>query len=295
MKRPVLATLTALAVLGLSSAYAQDGTITIGESVFPESITSTPHGDLLIGSFTQGTVFRVPAGTTQAEPWVTGIGPTVVGVFAHQDTVYVCSNGAFGSNQAALKTFDLATAEETGSYDFPEGGFCSDIAVSPSGEVYVSHLNFAEGGDGRVLRLTSEGLEVVLADPAIRGIDGIAFMGDTLIANDLLTGALYRIELAAAPVSYTPLTLSEPLSGPDGMRTTQDGTALLIVEQYGNRLVSVTVEGDTAQVTEIAGDLEGPAGVAQIGDTAYVVEARFSDMRTEGTLAPFVVRSVTLP
>ena len=110
-----------------AAAYAQSTEITLGQGIFPESIASTAAGDLLVGSFTQGTVFRVPAGTSAAEPWITGIGPIITGVFAHNDTVYVCSNGEFGSNKAALKKFDLATAKETGSYDFPDGGFCSDM------------------------------------------------------------------------------------------------------------------------------------------------------------------------
>jgi len=295
MRKSEIAAGVMLACFVATPAVAQDAAITIGENVFPESIASTSEGDLLIGSFTQGTVFRVASGTETAEPWITGIGPVITGVFAHEDTAYVCSNGEFGSNRATLKTYDLATAEETGSYDFPDGGFCSDIAVTPDGTVYVTHLNFAEGGDGRVLRLTDSGLEVVLADPAIRSIDGIAFLGDSLIANDLMTGDLYRIELGEEPVTYTTLTLSEPLDGPDGMRTTEDGSALLVVEQYANRLVSVTIDGDDAEVTEIATGFEGPAGVAQIGDTAYVVEARFDQMRSEEELEPFVVRSVALP
>lgn len=276
------------------AALAQGTEITLGEKIFPESIASTPAGDLLVGSFTQGTVFRVPAGTSVPEPWITGVGPIVTGVFAHGDTVYVCSNGEFGSNKAALKTFDLATAKETGSYDFPDGGFCSDIAVAPDGTVYVSHLNFVPDGAGRLLRLTDGGLEVVLADKAIAGIDGIAFLGDRLIANNLLTGELLSVDLAAQPATFKPLALSAPMAGPDGMRTTEDGSALLIVEQYGNRLVSVTVDGDAATVTEVAAGLNGPAGVAQIGDTAYIVEAAFAAMQAGTDPGIFKVKSIPL-
>jgi sugar lactone lactonase YvrE len=275
-----------------SAALGQSTEITLGQGIFPESIASTPAGDLLVGSFTQGTVFRIAAGTTAAEPWITGIGPIITGVFAHGDTVYVCSNGEFGSNKAALKTFDLATAKETGSYDFPDGGFCSDIAVAPDGTVYVSHLNFVPDGAGRLLRLTDGKLEVVLADKAIAGIDGIAFLGDRLIANNLLTGELLSVDLAAA--TFKPLTLSAPMAGPDGMRTTEDGSALLVVEQYGNRLVSVTVDGDAATVTEVAAGLNGPAGVAQIGGTAYVVEANFAAMQAGTDPGVFAVKQIPL-
>lgn len=273
---------TAFSLMLGGAVAAQDQAITIGKGVYPESIAATDTGDLLIGSFAQGTVYRVKAGTDAAEPWITGIGPVVVGVFAHGNAAYVCSNGEFTALKPTLKVFDLDTAEETASYDFPDGGFCSDITVAPDGTVYVSDLQFTEGQSGRVLRLADGALEVVLADPAIRGIDGLAFVGDTLIANDLFTGALYRIDTTAEPATYTALTLSEPLAGPDGMRTTEDGTGLLIVEQYGNRLVRATIDGDTAEITEIATGLNGPAGVAQIGDKAYVVEAHFAEMQQQG-------------
>lgn len=275
-----------------AAAFAQSSEITLGQAIFPESITSTASGDLLVGSFTQGTVFRVAAGTNAAEPWITGIGPIITGVFAHGDTVYVCSNGEFGSNKAALKTFDLATAKETGSYDFPDGGFCSDIAVAPDGTVYVSHLNFVPDGAGRLLRVKDGALEVVLADKAIAGIDGIAFLGDRLIANNLMTGELLSVDTAAA--TFKPLTLSAPMAGPDGMRTTEDGSALLIVEQYGNKLVSVTVDGNAATVTEVAAGLNGPAGVAQIGNTAYVVEAQFAAMQAGTDPGIFTVKQIPL-
>lgn len=275
-------------------ANAQDNGIPLGTGVFPESIASTPGGDLLVGSVMLGTVYRVPAGTTTATPWITGIGPTVIGVFAHGETAYVCSNGPFGTTDAALKTFDLESGAETGSFPFPDGGFCSDIAVAPDGTAYVTHLQFVDGQPGRLLRLKDGALEVVLADPGIRGVDGIAFLGDRLILNDLFTGALYEVDLGSQPVTYAALTLSAPLMGPDGMRTSEDGTALLITEQYGNRLVSVTLDGTAATVTPIATDLVGPSGVAQVGTTAYVVEPHFAEMQKGEDPGPFSIRLVPL-
>ena len=287
--------MTAGAALSASTAtFAQETGIPLGTGVYPESIAATPGGDLLVGSAMQGTVYRVTAGTTTATPWITGIGPTIIGVFAHGDTAYVCSNGPFGTTDAALKTYDLASGTETGSYPFPDGGFCSDIAVAPDGTVYVTHLQFVEGQAGRLLRLKDGALEVVLSDPAIRGVDGIAFLGDRLILNDLFTGALYEVNLGNEAATYAALTLSEPLKGPDGMRTSEDGRSLLITEQYGNRLVSVTLDGNAAKVTPIATDLVGPSGVAQVGTTAYVVEPHFAEMQKGEDPGPFSIRLVPL-
>src|SRR5690606_26367425 len=102
--RTLLAPLAATTALLLAvPAIAQPAEIVIGTGIFPESIAATPDGALLIGSFTQGTVFRVAPGAITAEPWLTGLGPIITGVFAAGETAYVCSNGAFGSNEATLK------------------------------------------------------------------------------------------------------------------------------------------------------------------------------------------------
>lgn len=284
-----------LGVLTAGQVTAQD--INIAAGVHPENIASAQDGSLLISSITQGIVYRVAPGATSAEPWITDIGPTVTGVFANGNDVYVCSNAPFNSGeQGYFKVYDLATGEETASYDFPAGGLCSDAAAAPDGTIYVTQLGAAPG---RLFRLNDDGLEEVLVDDAVAGLDGLAFIGDTLYANNLNTGELYRINLDADPVTFTPLTLSQPLERPDGMRTTEDGQSLLIAEAQGNRIVQVSIDGDAAEVTEIVGDLDGgPTGVAQIGDTVYVVEGHFYALSPDADrTAPemFTVRPFALP
>ena len=60
------------------------------------------------------------------------------------------------------------------------------------------------------------------------------------------------------------------------------------------REAQVTVDGDDATVTELAGGFMGPAGVAQIGDTAYVVEARFGAMQAGEDPGTFTVKTIDL-
>jgi hypothetical protein len=108
----------AAAALLAGPAFAQSE-VALPDMFFPENIASTEDGALLIGSISQSAVYRIAPGATVAEPWITeGLGATVTGVYAEGDTAYICSNGAFGSGVAALKTFDLATAEETGTSIF---------------------------------------------------------------------------------------------------------------------------------------------------------------------------------
>lgn len=280
---------------GLASAQnAAD--IVLGEGFHPESIAATPDGGLLIGSVTLNSVYRAAPGATTAEPWITtGLieGGLVLGVFAAGDTAYVCADGPFGSNVAFLLTFDLATAAETGRYEFPGGGLCNDIAVGSDGTAYVTDTSTV----GRLLALAPGASEftVVVADAAIAGIDGVAFIGDTLYANDVTTGAMYRIDVAAG--TFTTLTVSRALLGPDGMRTTVDGTALLLTENAGGTLDRLTIEGDVVTVETIADGFTQATGVAQIGDVAYVVEARF-DVLFNPAAPPagvFSARAVPLP
>jgi len=286
-------------VLAVAAGFASAqnaADIVLGEGVFPESIAATPDGGLLIGSIAQNSVFRAAPGATTAEPWITtGLidGGLVLGVFAAGDTAYVCANGPFGSNAGFLLTFDLATAAETGRYEFPGGGLCNDIAVGSDGTAYVSDTSAV----GRLLALAPDGneLTVVVADAAIAGIDGIAFLGDTLYANDVTTGDLYRIDVAAG--TYTTLTLSRPLQGPDGMRTTVDGTGLLVTENAGGTLDLLTIEGDDVTVETIRDGFTQATGVAQVGDVAYVVEARFDVLFNPAAppLGVFTATAVTMP
>lgn len=290
----------ALLLLSAASALAQapaQGDIPIAAGVFPENIAATAGGDLLITSISQGIVYRVRAGATAAEPWITDIGPVVTGVFSYGDSAYVCSNTQWGADQrSTLRVYDLATAQETAAYDLAVGtGSCSDIAVAPDGTIYVAQLG---GAPGRIIRLKDGVFEDVIVDDALAGVDGLAFIGADLYVNNLGTGELYRINLDQQPVTFTTLTLSQPLQRPDGMRTTEDGTRLLIAEAGGNRIVSVAVNGDNAEVTEIVPNLTGgPTGVAQIGNTLYVVEGYFGAMAQNATLvAPdiFTVRPFPL-
>lgn len=281
--RPLFLALVGLAFLATPS-FGQQTQITIGEGIFPESIASTDDGSLLIGSVAKSTVYRVAPGATTAQPWITkGLGSLVLGVFAVGDTAYVCSNGPNGSGDATLKTFDIATGSETGSYTFPHEGvpFCTDIAVSPDGSVYVTNLT-GPGIPGQLWKLEGGQLKLLLSDAKLGGIDGIAFIGDTLYVTDLFAGALLRVNLDQNPVTTTALALSQPLGGPDGMRTTYDDKGLLIAEANAN-------------VSEIASGFAGPNGIAQVGSNAYVVEGNFTAMNGSSDPGQFVVKVLPLP
>jgi sugar lactone lactonase YvrE len=191
--------------------------------------------------------------------------------------------------------FDLTTAAEIARYPLPDnghaGGVCNDMAVDANGTLFVSETNGS--GAGRILALVANNagekrLITVIGANSLGGVDGLAFLGDTLYVNDVLANKLYRLELnGTSLVSFTVLNVSMDMGRPDGMRTTLDGTALLMAEGGANRVDLVTIDGDNATITVLRDGMTQPTGIAQIGNTAYVVESRSAAVVNQNQL-PFI-------
>ena len=278
--------------------------------VFPESLTSTRAGDLIIGSSAKGTIYRAKAGETTASVWIdpktSGMG-AVLGVFADEasHTLFVCS-AAFGAppdkadGLSALRTFNLATGAAKASYPMPDGAksLCNDIAVGRDGTAYVS-----ETRGGRVLRLKpgAKALEVWIKDANLAGVDGIAMGGDGAVyVNSVSASKMFRIGMgphgAAGPI--TELATSTPLAGPDGLRSF-GGLKFLQAEGRGGRVTELVVDGDKATVVTLKGDLPGITAVTVARGKAWVINAKFP-YRNDPALkdkdpGPFTADAVDVP
>ncbi len=167
--------------LAIATYAANTGTeITLpGTRVFPESITSTPDGTLIVGSLGHGDVLRIAPGQTKAEEWIkagtNGLN-SVLGVFADEKNklLWVCSSN-FGTtgDPAAVKTFDLESGAPKGSYVLPgDKTLCNDIAVAPNGTAYISDTL---AGTVDMLMPGAKALDVAAKDPLLAGADGLAF------------------------------------------------------------------------------------------------------------------------
>jgi sugar lactone lactonase YvrE len=279
VKGVALVAASAIAIAGAAGiAGAQNtGDILIGEGVFPESITSTPDGGFMTGSLASPNIYRYSPGDDSASVWATVAG-TTLGVFAAGDTAYACQINPATFGDGTLVTFDLATGEQTGAYAFPDAGLCNDIAVSPDGVVFVTDTGAFSGNPGGVYALVDGALVDVFHSADVAGADGLAFLGDTLYVNDVNAGAIWAIELDGTTMtSMTQLTLSRELSGPDGMRAAADGSGLYVAENAAGRVSFVTVDGDNATVDTVGeGPWESSTAVAEIGDTIYVIDTKFS-------------------
>ncbi len=145
----LFASLGALIALPAAAAALPDTINIPGDRIFPESLTSTSDGSIIIGSIGQKQVYRVKPGASTAEVWLKPGTPglnNVLGVFADNKggTLYVCSNllGPPGPGPAVngtLLTFDSKSGAPKGQYPFPtEKATCNDIAVDADGNVYAT-------------------------------------------------------------------------------------------------------------------------------------------------------------
>ncbi len=255
-----------------------------GTRVFPESITSTADGTLIVGSLGHGDVMRIAPGSSTAAEWIkpgTGGLNQVLGVFADEKgkTLWVCSNNLENKGEAtAVMAFDLKSGAPKGTYPLPGSGpLCNDIAVAPDGTAYVTDTR-----QGTVLMLKpgSRTLELAAKDPLLAGADGLAF-GDknTLYVNSVTAGKLVRLDLGpdGKAKSVTDLKLPRALDRPDGMRAI--GKNRLLLAENSGKMSIVTFEGPNQQnvaLKTIKEGLESTPGVTATRGMAWIVEGKLN-------------------
>ena len=264
-----------------------------GEKIFPESITSSSDGSVIIGSIGQKQIYRAKPASGAAEVWIPagteGLN-SILGVFADNksNTLYACSNligppGAGPAVNATLYTFDLKTGKPKGHYVFPtEKGLCNDIAVDAAGNAYATDTNNME-----IVRLKKgrTALEVWAGNGAFgpKGgvLDGISVSGKRVVANTLATSKLFSVPIEADGKAGTAVEvkLDREISRPDGMRSFGKSDVLIIEGGNGGRLSRITLNGDTGKVTTVKeGYPDGPVAVTVVGTTAYVLEGQLTAM-----------------
>lgn len=273
--------LSGAVLFGLSAGALNAATeVTIHDDrPFPESLTSTSDGTLIIGSLGKGEIFKAAKGASTAELWIkpgTNGLQRVLGVLADQKsgTLWVCSSELPPEGKlAALKTFDLKTGAAKGSYAVPgDKSFCNDIAIGPDGTAYAT-----DTFTGRILRLKkgASALDVWVQDDQLGGADGIAF-GDnnTIYVNTFTTGRLYRVPVGkeGAAGAITQIQPSQPLTRPDGLRPL-GRNEFLMIEGVG-KLDHVTIDGNNAKIEVLKDGFNGPVAVTRVGGNAWVLEGK---------------------
>jgi sugar lactone lactonase YvrE len=289
---PKFGGLCALVLLLATSAAALAAPTEIiipGDNVFPESLTATANGTIIVGSFTEGMLYRARPGAATAEPWIkpgTNGLLSVLGVLADEKskTLWVCSSDLSalgvvvpGEKVTALKWFDLKTGKPKGSLAFPgTGSLCNDIVIARDGSVFVT-----DSLHPRVLRLKPGAGELeVWVENEVFGtkgpnLDGIAFGSDgQLYVNSYAGGKLFRVAVNkdGSAGAVTEIMTSTPLDHPDGMRMLGKNTFLMI--EGAGRLDRVTVQGDQAKIEVLKDGLNVPVSVVRVGRTAWTLEGQ---------------------
>ena len=275
-----LITLSLIAALSFAAPVIHEITLP-GTRVFPESITSTANGTLIVGSLGHGNVSRIAPGKTTAEEWIkpgTGGLNQVLGVFADEKgkTLWVCSNNLEKKGEAtSVKAFDLTTGTLKGTYPLPGAdALCNDIAVSADGTAYVTDTRQAAI---LLLKRGGKDLEIAAKDPLLGGADGLAFgEKNILYVNCVTTGKLLRLDLGPDGKSkgVVDLKLSRPLERPDGMRAI--GKNRLLLAENSGKMDIVTFDGQTAVIKTIKEGLDSTPGVTATRGMAWIVEGKLN-------------------
>lgn len=309
-----LSCLAALAAASLAHAAAPAEIIVPGERVFPESLTSTADGSVIIGSVGARTIFRAKPGAGAAEAWIQPGTDGIQGIFgvfadAKSNTLWACS-GAIGGPPggpppppSALHSFDLKSGAPKAHYPMPTaGGFCNDIAIGADGTAYASDTNNME-----VVRLPKGGkaLEVWAGNGAFgpKGgvLDGISVLGNRVIVNTLATSKLFSVPIESGGKAgmATEIKLDRAIERPDGMRSFGKDSLLVVEGGGGGRLSRVVVKGDAGAVTTLKeGYPDGPVAVTVVGTTGYVLEGQLGALRgpadPNAKAKPFHATAVTV-
>ena len=291
MKTMALAALFAAMGLGSAALAANPAPINIDDTgVFPESMTATASGDLIVGSSAKGAIYRAKAGQAKAELWIdpktSGIA-ALLGVFAddQSNTLYACSV-AFGAppgqgdSLSALRTFNLTTGAPKAAFAMPGGAkaLCNDIAIARDGSAYVTDTL---GGQVLVLKKGAAALEAWVKDPRLAFVDGIAIGGDGAVyVNTVTTGHMYRIPRGAdgAAGEIVELQPSVKLGGPDGLRSL-GGLRFLQAENGVGRISVVTVSGTTATVAPLKEGEPGVTSAALVKGQVWAINAKIAYRR----------------
>jgi hypothetical protein len=309
--RGLLATLCVLASAWTMPAQAAlPAHITIqGERIFPESLTSSPNGTVIIGSILQHEIYRAPPSSALATPWITarktGI-RSIFGVLAdsRSNTLWACSDTLgppHGSPppRAVLYAFNLQNGDVKARYPFPAAGsLCNDISIGPDGTTYATDSNNME-----VVRLGRGGkrLHVWAGNGAFgpRGgvVDGIVVLGGRVIVGTLVTSKLFSVPILADGKAgkVTQMKLSHPLAGPDGIRRFGVSGVLIAEHGDGGRLSKAALRGDTATVTTVQrGFADGPVAVTVVGTTAYVLGGQLNLLLQHSRVQPKPFRATAV-
>lgn len=278
-----------------------------GSHVYPEGIAiDARNGDAYVGSTSEGHIYRIRPGADKAEMFQMG------GAMGRQ--------GAYGMKVDAagrlwvldgpgghLSVIDLATAAPLATVRSPKDShtFLNDLVAAPDGYVYVTdsfrplvfRARYVPGAALTLepwLDLTPTPLRYV---PNQINLNGIVASPDgrALLAVQLVTGQLWRIDVASKAVTLVPVEGGDLKNG-DGL-VLQGANELYVVRNQDNELTRLQLaEGWTsARVTGRLTDprLKYPTTAAQSPQGLMVVNGQLNKLKDPPPHLPFDVVTIS--
>jgi sugar lactone lactonase YvrE len=282
----VIAGLLALAVLA-SVASAKDAPLTIplpaGSS--PEDVTLGKGTTFYTGSLTGQGIFAGDLRTGQGHNLVQSPGHPITGLYVDDRNRIWAAGGPAGD----LRVYDASTGAQLASYTLTgPPGFVSDIVVT-NDAAYVTDsfqpqmytIPLGHGGrlpDQSAVRTTPlTGDFVQTGATGTFNANGIAFLHDTLVIGQTVTGRLFTVDPATGVAKAIDLG-GQTVVGADGLML-RDNT-LYIAQNFPNLIAVVRLDSDvkTGAVEQRIGDprFDIPSSVVVFGDAVYAMNARFS-------------------
>ena len=265
------------------------------DNFFPEGITISKKGDIFVGSLKENKIVVFRNKEKYAKTFIPSESNdlmSVIGILAddRNKILWACSSNPGVSNYpsenpiVSLKAFDLNSGSPLQSYEFPNGGFCNDLAIDHKGNIYAT-----DSFNPRILRLnkSKSRLETWFQNDAFKGdgfnLNGITFVNKSIYTVKMNSGELFKIDISenGKPMNFEKINLPRPLNAPDGIEAIDKNT-LLVVEnrREGGWTGSLTKIKLLYEIKiEIFHDnLDTPTTAALKGNIAWVLQAQFSHL-----------------
>ncbi|HEU4730357.1 MAG TPA: hypothetical protein VFT22_20810 [Kofleriaceae bacterium] len=293
-----------LALLGSVAAVLALGTVAAADTAATRVYTLAPstHGNpegvaadrisgvFFVGATGDGTIYRGTLGSSSVEEFIPGAtGMSAVGMKLARGRLYVA-----GGSTGTVVVYDLFSRRQVASFTTGSGGFLNDLAITSTGDVFVTdsfrptlwHITAAQvrsgGGTPEAISVAPE-----IVYQAGFNLNGIVALDErTLVVVQSNTGALFRIDLARSGRRIEQIA-ADPLVGGDGMLI--DRGQLIVVQGAPAQLTFVQLDRRASRGTVVAHvtdpTLRGPSTVARSRDRYLVVNADFATSTTPFTVS----------
>lgn len=288
-----------------------------GDRVYPEGVAVDEHtGDVYVGSYADGTIYRNTVGATRAEVFL----PPGTDGRRTANGLRIDRAGRLWvlDSTAGAAVYDLGSRRLRARFDVPGTGdrFVNDIAFGPDGTAYLTdsrrHLIYqvtpadldralTGDGHGELGRAFDLASALEPHGPDAYTLNGIVTdpTGAYLLTADTTGGDLYRVALTPGPTPIRRVNLvGGELTLADGLDL--DGTTLRAAHNTDDIVSTWTLSdtGDTATRTaEYHDDALGvPTTLVHDRDRVLVVASQFDKGGPLGTgtpTDPFRVLAVT--